>query len=63
MILEMGVELYDEGAVENDYAMFVTDNMDTAIKAGFMLFRGDDRETQYLETISGYYKKKKRGGD
>lgn len=47
---EWGIQLYDDGGVGDDYAIFITDNMDVAIKAGFM-FRSSSGD--YLETLSG----------
>jgi len=32
--------------------LFITDNMDVAIKAGFTFHMGEDREKEYLETLS-----------
>ncbi|MFW9874010.1 MAG: hypothetical protein ACFFG0_12960 [Candidatus Thorarchaeota archaeon] len=50
---EWGIQLYDDGGVGDNYATFITDNMDIAIKAGFTFYMGEDRETEYLETLSG----------
>ena len=50
---EWGIRLIEDGAVSNDYATFVTDNVNIAIKAGFTFYMGDDRENEYLETLSG----------
>jgi hypothetical protein len=47
---EWGIELHDDGSVEDDYAIFITNNMDIAIKAGFT-FKSTGGE--YLETLSG----------
>jgi len=50
---EWGIKLHDDGAVGDDYATFITDDMDVAIKAGFTFYSGDDRETEYLTTLTG----------
>ena len=50
---EMGINLCDDGGCGDDYATFCTDNMDVAIKAGFVIYYGDDKEKFYLETLSG----------
>ncbi|TKJ23929.1 MAG: hypothetical protein CEE43_01835 [Promethearchaeota archaeon Loki_b32] len=50
---EWGIKLNDNNGVGDDYATFITDDMDVAIKAGFMVFIGDDREIEYLITLSG----------
>ncbi len=50
---EWGIKLEDDDGVGDDYATFITDDMDVAIKAGFMVYFGDDRETEYLITLSG----------
>lgn len=50
---DWGIQLNDDGGVGDDYATFTTDNMDIAIKAGFTVYIGDDRESEYLETLSG----------
>jgi len=50
---EWGVKLEDDSGVGDDYATFIPDDMDVAIKAGFTVYSGDDRETEYLITLSG----------
>lgn len=50
---ELGITLENDSGVGNDYATFITDNMDVEIKANFTFNMGDDRETQYLERLSG----------
>ena len=50
---ELGVQLQDDGGVADDYATFTVDDMDAAIKAGFIYCRGDDREKQFLVTLDG----------
>ncbi len=50
---EWGIQLLDLGGVGDDYAMFGTDDMETAVKAGFLVYKGDDRETVYLELLGG----------
>ena len=50
---EWGIKLDDDLGVGDDYATFITDDMDVAIKAGFTVYMGDDRETEYLLTLSG----------
>lgn len=50
---EWGIQLSDDGGVGDDYATFTTDNMEVAIKANFTFTMGNDRKTQYLETLSG----------
>lgn len=50
---EWGIRLLDSGSVSDDYAMFGTDDMETAVKAGFTVYIGDDRETVYLELLGG----------
>jgi len=50
---DWGIQLHDDGGVGDDYATFITDNMDIAVKAGFTVYIGDDRENEYLETLSG----------
>ena len=47
---EWGIKFHDDESAEDDYATFITDNMDIAIKAGFT-FRSSGGE--YLETLSG----------
>ena len=49
---EWGIQLHNDGGVGDDYATFITDNMDVAIKAGFTFYMGEDREKEYLETLS-----------
>jgi hypothetical protein len=46
---EWGIELCDVGGVGDDYATFITDNIDIAIKADFAFKRG---KYYYLETLS-----------
>ena len=41
---EWGIELYDDGGVGDDYATFITGNMDVAIKAGFIFYYMDDNK-------------------
>ena len=48
-----GVKLHDDGEIGDDYATFITDDMDVAIKARFMVYIGEDHETEYLITLSG----------
>lgn len=50
---EWGTTLEDDGGVGDDYATFITDDMDVAIKAGFTFYMGHDQDTEYLETLSG----------
>lgn len=50
---EWGITLNDDGGVGDDYATFITDDMDVAIKAGFTFYMGEDKETEYLETLEG----------
>ena len=50
---EWGIQLHDDGGVGDDYAIFITDNMEVAIKAGFIVYIGDDHETEYLIALSG----------
>jgi len=50
---DWGIQLHDDGGIGDDYAAFITDNMDIAVKAGFTVYIGDDRENEYLETLSG----------
>ena len=50
---EWGIELCDDGGIGDDYATFITDNMDVAIQAGFTAYIGEDEDTEYLETLSG----------
>jgi len=53
-----GIELSDDGAVGDDYAAFITDDMDIAIRAGFTFtYVDDDDENEYLETLSGKHVK------
>lgn len=46
-----GIQLLDNGGAQDDYATFITNDMDIAIKAGFVLEDTDGNE--YLQTISG----------
>ena len=48
---EWGIKLYDDGGVGDDYATFITDDMDVAIKAEFTVYKGEDYETEYLITL------------
>lgn len=50
---EWGITLNNDGGIGDDYATFITDDMDAAIKAGFTFYMGEDRETEYLETLEG----------
>jgi len=47
---DWGIQLYDDGAVGDDYATFITDNMEVAIKADFTFIMSKNR---YLKTLSG----------
>jgi len=54
---EWGTQLSDDSAMGDDYATFITDDMDVAIKAGFTLTYSGDDENEYLEIrikIMGY---------
>ena len=48
---DWGKQLLDDGGAEEDYATFIINNMDIAIKAGFSIKDIDNNE--YLQTISG----------
>ncbi|HDZ18412.1 hypothetical protein LCGC14_1279910 [marine sediment metagenome] len=48
---EWGIQLLDNGGAKDDYATFIINNMDVAIKAGFTFKNGDGVE--FLETLSG----------
>jgi hypothetical protein len=48
-----GIELNDTGGVADDYAEFITEDMDTAIKAGFTFHQGGDKSIAYLEMNNG----------
>ena len=48
---EWGITLLDDGGVEDDYATFITDDMETAVRAGFAVYSGEDRENAYLLTL------------
>ena len=50
---EWGITLEDDSGIGDDYATFITDDMDVAIKAGFTVYLGGDRETEYLITLAG----------
>ncbi|NHJ19523.1 MAG: hypothetical protein EAX91_01175 [Candidatus Lokiarchaeota archaeon] len=50
---ELGIKLYTDRGIGDDYASFITDDMDIAIKAGFTFYMGDDRKREYLELLSG----------
>ncbi|MFW9876774.1 MAG: hypothetical protein ACFFG0_27075 [Candidatus Thorarchaeota archaeon] len=50
---EWGITLYDDGGVGDDYASFITNDIDVAIKANFKFYMGEDHKTEYLETLSG----------
>ncbi|MHA2009487.1 MAG: hypothetical protein ACXABO_19900 [Promethearchaeota archaeon] len=54
---EWGIQLSDDGAVGDDYAAFITNDMDIAIKAGFSITYLDEGEDEYLETLSGEHVK------
>ena len=50
---EIGIQLSSDGSVRDDYAEFYTEDMDVAIKAGFTITIGEDREKVYLLTDRG----------
>ena len=50
---EWGIKLHDDGGIGDDYATFITDDMDVAIKAGFTVYIGGDQQIKYLITLSG----------
>ena len=54
---EWGFKLHDDG-IGDDYATFITDDMDVAIKAGFTVYIGGDHETKYLIKLSGSHYQK-----
>ncbi len=48
---EWGIQLLDNGPVKDDYATFIINDMDVAIRAGFTFKNVEGIE--YLETLSG----------
>ena len=50
---EMGIKLYPDCSTGDDYAEFYTEDMDVAIKAGFTVTIGDDKDIVYLLTDTG----------
>lgn len=48
---ESGIQLLDNGGVEEDYATFFINDMDVAIRAGFAFKNAEGIE--FLETLSG----------
>jgi hypothetical protein len=50
---EWGITLYEDGGVEDDYATFITDDMETAVRAGFVLYSDENCEEGFLLTLEG----------
>ncbi len=48
-----GITLLESKSIGDEYATFCTDDIKAAVKAGFYYWHADDKETKYLETISG----------
>ena len=48
---EWGIKLMDNGGVKDDYATFIVNDMDVAIRAGFA-FKNDEG-MEFLETLTG----------
>jgi len=50
---EWGITLYEDGGVGDDYATFITDDMETAVRAGFVVYKDEELKEGYLLTLQG----------